>query len=275
MGSVHASCLWKSTAIKRWLHAVFFTLLSLVSILTVDAQVVCQKETNCRCTLSDNSGYYDLGPMVEGTAAPFFTIIPAETPTVTYMYDPCRDFSKVSPSSQCNDVAVCKESDNVYSNLGIHSTSSFIYIPDTSTPMRIVYHNGKSGNESVNTTVQLYCDDTGISQLLFRQSTKSVYLFQLRSPFACLKPVSTSKGLTPGGIICIIFVVVVFVYFVGGFIYLFFFKFESGTKTIPHYEFWSSLPGLIRDGFVYICTCICGDERRMPTTSSGPTYESI
>ena len=47
-----------------------------------------------------------------------------------------------------------------------------------------------------------------------------------------------------------------FVYFAGGFVYLWKAKGAEGNDRIPHYAFWSDLPALVKDGcvyFVYLC----------------------
>ncbi|XP_054770151.2 cation-dependent mannose-6-phosphate receptor-like [Lytechinus pictus] len=252
------------------IKAIILILLSVSTKIINAAEITCTKETNCRCTLSDNSLYYDLEPMVTGVPPPFFN---KYVTNVTYLYDPCRSFSETGVLSECTDAALCSERlGDIYQNLGIHSTSEFHYTPDGgSVKLKLVYHNGKSGAYQINSTVWLTCRTNGISYLELKSYSPTYYLFELFSPFACPKPVPPSSSLSAGGILCILFVVFVTVYFVGGFIYLFFFKYESGTNAIPHHEFWSSLPGLIKDGFLFLISC--GHSNKMQ--SSGPQYDQI
>lgn len=251
--------------------AALFILLSLSTMIISAADVTCIKDNYCRCTLSDNSYYYDLEPMLKGVAPPFFKL---NGENVTYFYDPCRSFSKTGTLSECTNAALCSEKlDDIYQNLGIHDTSEFRYTPDgASVKLKLLYHNGMSGADQINATVWLTCRTGGISSLVLKSSTPTYYLFELFSPFACQKavPIPPSQ-LTAGGVLCIMFVVLVTVYFGGGFIYLFCFKYESGLKAVPHHEFWSSLPGLVKDGFLFSISC--GGSKRMQ--QSGPQYDQI
>lgn len=76
---------------------------------------------------------------------------------------------------------------------------------------------GMSGADQINATVWLTCRTGGISSLVLKSSTPTYYLFELFSPFACQKavPIPPSQ-LTAGGVLCIMFVVLVTVYFGGG-----------------------------------------------------------
>ena len=58
--------------------------------------------------------------------------------------------------------------------------------------------------------------------------------------------------------VIVFFVGLVFPYFVLGSVYLRFGRNATGVEVIPHYEFWSSLPGLVRDGFMFVFNKITG-----------------
>ena len=123
--------------------AALFILLSLSTKIISAAEVTCIKDNYCRCTLSDNSYYYDLEPMLKGVAPPFFKLNGAN---VTYFYDPCRSFSMTGTLSECTNAALCSEklNDDIYQNLGIHDTSEFRYTPDgASVKLKLLYHNGR------------------------------------------------------------------------------------------------------------------------------------
>jgi hypothetical protein len=53
-------------------------------------------------------------------------------------------------------------------------------------------------------------------------------------------------------------VVLAFVYFVGGFIFLRFVKHREGGDAIPNREFWADLPGLVKDGIMFVINKIRG-----------------
>jgi hypothetical protein len=82
------------------------------------------------------------------------------------------------------------------------------------------------------------------------------YHFQWKSVYACpLKKGSSGGGgggLAGGWIFIIVLCCVLFVYFVGGFIFLRFYRKEEGIQNqIPQYSFWVSIPGLVKDGCVF------------------------
>jgi len=61
-----------------------------------------------------------------------------------------------------------------------------------------------------------------------------------------------SSGLSGGSILLIILLVLVVVYIVGGILFNRFYRHESGVGLIPNLEFWSTLPGLVKDGVMFI-----------------------
>ncbi|XP_064613851.1 cation-dependent mannose-6-phosphate receptor-like [Liolophura sinensis] len=81
------------------------------------------------------------------------------------------------------------------------------------------------------------------------------YYLQYSGKYACTEatPISGgSEGLSPGSIICIVFLALLFVYVAGGVAVQIFVRKESGVKAIPQSSFWISLPSLIRDGFFFV-----------------------
>eukprot|EP00048_Salpingoeca_helianthica_P006783 m.102585 g.102585 ORF g.102585 m.102585 type:complete len:288 (+) comp14122_c2_seq1:35-898(+) len=62
---------------------------------------------------------------------------------------------------------------------------------------------------------------------------------------------SSSTSLDVGWILVIVLLCSLFVYFVGGMVFLKYKRQASGREMVPNVEFWSSLPGLIKDGFLF------------------------
>merc|ERR1712050_468611 len=58
-------------------------------------------------------------------------------------------------------------------------------------------------------------------------------------------------GLSDGSILLIVFFVVIVVYFIAGMLFLKFVKKNEGAEIIPNKSFWTALPGLIKDGFLF------------------------
>ncbi|XP_075264093.1 uncharacterized protein LOC142355980, partial [Convolutriloba macropyga] len=62
----------------------------------------------------------------------------------------------------------------------------------------------------------------------------------------------SSGGINGGGIFLIIYFVSIALYLIVGVCYKAFYKGARGTEMLPNTEFWLMVPGLIRDGCLYI-----------------------
>ena len=83
------------------------------------------------------------------------------------------------------------------------------------------------------------------------ENPKLHYNFVWESVYAC--PVSASEGgLTGGGIIMIIVACLIFVYIVGGIIFNAVIRKQRGIEMFPNVTFWVTVPGLVKDGFVFV-----------------------
>ncbi|XP_071500326.1 uncharacterized protein [Diadema antillarum] len=60
-----------------------------------------------------------------------------------------------------------------------------------------------------------------------------------------VRPPPAPKGLTAGGVICIVFICGLCAYFIFGALYMFFFRGARGVEIIPNVNFWRELPILI------------------------------
>jgi cation-dependent mannose-6-phosphate receptor len=66
-----------------------------------------------------------------------------------------------------------------------------------------------------------------------------------------LAPEVIDTGYSGGTVFCILFFTACLLYFGGGIIVRKFLRGAEGQEMVPHYEFWSDLPNLIRDGIVF------------------------
>ncbi|KAK0070612.1 hypothetical protein PV326_002301, partial [Microctonus aethiopoides] len=60
-----------------------------------------------------------------------------------------------------------------------------------------------------------------------------------------------SLGLSTGSVLVILLCVFSSLYFIGGAVALKVFRGAVGLELIPNYDFWSDLPGLVRDGVAF------------------------
>eukprot|EP00040_Diaphanoeca_grandis_P016498 m.85147 g.85147 ORF g.85147 m.85147 type:complete len:273 (+) comp25836_c0_seq1:175-993(+) len=76
--------------------------------------------------------------------------------------------------------------------------------------------------------------------------------YEVEVTFPCVGGNSdAADGIDDGGVLLIVVFVAGFIYFVGGATYLSQVKKLEGNQRIPHVEFWSSLPGLVKEGVMF------------------------
>jgi len=124
--------------------------------------------------------------------------------------------------------------------------------------------------------IQFVCDPTqkdinsGFSYIREDAGTL-VYYFTWTISYAC--PVKPGGGggkdddpaISGGWIFIIILFSLSFLYFVGGVAYQKFKNHATGLELIPNVHFWISLPGLVKDGNLYLyrkCRSLCGGGER-------------
>merc|ERR1712226_652485 len=101
------------------------------------------------------------------------------------------------------------------------------------------------------------------------------YTFNIDSPLACpgAGPSGGGGGLSFAGIALIIFFVLILVYFAGGFVFMKFVKKTEGlVESVPNISFWQDLPGLIKDGAMFIGSKTCC---RGSAGSSASGYDQV
>lgn len=114
------------------------------------------------------------------------------------------------------------------------------------------------GQEGKRTIVMITCvpgEKIGHFRLIEENKDKAAdcyYLFELEHEAVCAE---VEQGLSVGSIVCIVFISLVCVYLIGGFIYQRFVVGAKGMEQIPHVAFWQDLGNLEADGCDLICRC--------------------
>lgn len=143
-------------------------------------------------------------------------------------------------------------------SMGAYAGSTYAATPSkTGTDgygVTIQYING-DGNRQFE--IDLTCDyKTDIGAPVFtEENPKLHYNFQWATKYACPKGSSGGGGgggLSGGSIFLIILLVGGVVYLVGGILFNKFKRQATGVEIIPNVGFWTSLPGLIKDGVMFI-----------------------
>lgn len=78
---------------------------------------------------------------------------------------------------------------------------------------------------------------------------QALYLY---TPYACLRPHVHDSSHSVGGVLLLILGIFLLVYFIGGYFFKYYAYGARGIEAFPHSDFWTNLPGLVRDGIKFI-----------------------
>ncbi|KAK4874525.1 hypothetical protein RN001_013885 [Aquatica leii] len=248
--------------IKNTILSIFLCILFSNRIHSIE-EFVCIETSVCLCNSYDNK-YIDISPLGK-------TNLTVENQNLRFFFYPCRNVSldykdigvNSTATSDCASGAtlcVYNTTDQKLTNLGIVTEGKFSnFYPKTLSFLH--------GNKS--TTVLLECTpDFDISYLVNSVSDGNHYNFTLFSPHSCTK--TAHPGLSVGSTLLILCTTIFGVYLIGGALVLHFLRGARGRETIPNIEFWSSLPGLVKDGTIFVLTG-CNPM----VISSADTYDKI
>ncbi|XP_033122736.1 cation-dependent mannose-6-phosphate receptor-like isoform X2 [Anneissia japonica] len=149
--------------------------------------------------------------------------------------------------------------DHIEHNLGLISKA---HIQFGSNWIFLQYHNGDPygghcKQEGRQSHIMIICDEknelVGNKVVLEENNNRTedcYYLFEITSSIACSE--HPSSGLSLGSILIILFVCVIFVYILGGFVYQRFIIGAKGMEQFPNIAFWRDFGNLVADG----CDCV-------------------
>lgn len=214
----------------------------------------CKRVDNCAC-MFDNEEGYDLSNLSAEKNG-----LNASIGNLTFYFHPCTDIS-IGNKTELNDcyegASVClyNSTDKTYTNLGF-SHEVNVTSEGLMGPVVFVYtHSNK-----VTTIRMEKCLTTGESTLKVGSLIgTNHYELLLHSPSACRRrvyvrndsPEETESHLSTGSVLVIILIVFSSLYFVGGALVLKLLRGAEGREMIPNYDFWVSLPGLVKEGFMF------------------------
>ncbi|XP_070532863.1 cation-dependent mannose-6-phosphate receptor-like isoform X2 [Ptychodera flava] len=133
----------------------------------------------------------------------------------------------------------------------------FVHVPVYS--WMVFVHNGENGIALKLTAVVVRCIESTNDRLLVHgrdTHRPEYYNMTLETKYGCLQrsppPSEPSHGVSIGTMLIVIALSGVILYCGVGFLFQRTVYGAQGMDQIPHYEFWSSLPGLIKDGCGFV-----------------------
>ncbi|XP_069673275.1 uncharacterized protein [Periplaneta americana] len=231
--------------------------------------IICKKLDGCKCVLPDGIGIR-LTPLFEE-----IQWLNATGKNVMFYFHPCStipfgDHNNDADCSTGSSICLYNETTKKYENLGTSEEANFLFSDVSEAPIiRYIHAN-------VTTAIQLSCVYRKQSSLsiIEAHSTGVDHQLKLESYWACpavipqkIKTVydSTTRGLSTGSVLVIIFITFTLLYFVCGAIALKLLRGAEGREMIPNYDFWVDLPNLVKDGVMFV----------LSGCHSSPSYDRI
>ncbi|KAI8481826.1 hypothetical protein Bbelb_404310 [Branchiostoma belcheri] len=247
---------------SRKVHLSLYLSAITVVMIRPTLAATCQQTGPCSCQMDDGSGTIDLSPLA-GSGTPTFSGSATKWPDDNwqYSYNPCVAFDM----QMCYGVAACQvKSDMSGESYDIGSQDGATFSMDGNN-VAITYN---AYDYQRHTIVKLVCSSsTSFTVDGEDPDAQTSFYFTLESPECCVSgpgpgPDPTGPGPNPdptitisisvGSIMCIIFFPTVCIYIVAGVLINKYAREREGRDVFPHLEFWGSLPGLIKDGFLFV-----------------------
>ncbi|XP_065830332.1 cation-dependent mannose-6-phosphate receptor-like [Oscarella lobularis] len=205
--------------------------------------VKCEKKSSCSCDMNNGMGRIDLSSLAsKDKNNPRFN-----ADNNRYTYNPCFSFNQGDCTAE-NEVAVCQLDDGGLS-CGTQTNMTFQYDPGTGI-VSVIYKGGDGDRLS---HIELHCSENSTVFDFVEENPSYHYNFKLYDKNCCF--VSTSNSISAGSILVIIFFCLLVTYFGAGVLYM---KLRSGARgkeMIPNHSFWLGLPGMVKNGILFVFTC--------------------
>ncbi|ESP04870.1 hypothetical protein LOTGIDRAFT_229960 [Lottia gigantea] len=222
---------------------------------SISAQL-CVQTDSCTCRFDDGKASAKLG--IEDGLINLHKIADDGEPVLfdddkgkIYYYTPCSTY----PCTSKTNSALCLAHEQDLGDLNqvkfFTNRSSSLEKPQVS----IIYH---VANSNITSQVDLKCKD--ITEFKFEKMINSTaYLFSLTSPCACIDGCLNGHSISTGSILVLLSFSAFIIYFGVGCLYRNVVLGATGQEVIPNHLFWASLPGLIKDGYLFFLSPCLGD----------------
>jgi len=224
--------------------------------------LVAPSQASCGPLTGADGSKYDLDPLT--TASDY--IGKEEATTYTYYYNFCQNIKTATsctptPAAQVSTTGTCTP-------IGLLPATSIT--ESSKGNIKIVYTNNNDlcGNPKTIpriSTFYLSCSTVEYNLVKIEEPGTCQYVFNIQSKYACpvgSKPPPSGGNnedkMSGGEIFLIIFFVSIAAYFLVGVVVKWRVYNATGVELIPNTELWLGLPGLIRDGFLFVKNKLTG-----------------
>lgn len=225
----------------------FFSLLVILIYCNCYLCENCVFESACKCRFN-NGSVIDLTSIGQHDKARFQNLKAVVKPdNYAYSYNPCFGFKMGPPEGACaNSVAVCQydEKSNLYIDCGDSENVRFHVVKNK---LILVYSASQR-----STNVTLNCSENAIDPILVVNGEMQTEKYEMTLTSRCACPDLCNSHLSTGSVLVILFMIFVALYLILGIVHSSLTRGAHGWELIPHYEFWSDFPLLVRDGCVFV-----------------------
>jgi len=237
----------------------------LMAVLAVLALMVLAASAQADCKGKVGKYEYDLTALAAKIGA--VDLQATDSSNQVYYYRVCG----VVSSSFCQTVtdntpAVCQKDSRIpaqYHDCGSQKTAKFQKLPSgsESSGFTLAFSGGEEDRAAM---IYFKCDekvDNGVLKFVKEDPVKT-YDLEYVSKYACPKNGGggggggggddDDGGISGGWIFIIILSSLIVLYIIGGVAFNKFYRHHEGKEIIPNVEFWTSLPGLVKDGHLFI-----------------------
>ncbi|XP_065830100.1 uncharacterized protein [Oscarella lobularis] len=234
-----------------WTH--FVAVLVLVG-RAASQDVECVRKSTCSCKMSDESGVINLSPLQANNKDEARFVVYDDHHKYGYAFNPCHAFNDENGCSVDDDVAVCQRAPGGHASIcGLQGNATFT-VDQATKEVNVSFQQGTGGRSS---SIKLVCNeamnDSAAVWSFLGENPRLHYNFRFESKCCCPDGCPFENGgISAGSILVIVFFGLITVYFVAGILVMKFKSGAQGKEMIPNVSFWASLPGLVKDGFLFV-----------------------
>ncbi|CAH1116041.1 unnamed protein product [Phaedon cochleariae] len=243
---------------------VIFVLFSATFSLNYCLAESCVKQNPCLCEIEDDTKI-DISTLMSSLTPQYLEDSQGNR---TYYFSGCRD-ANVTVNTYQNGTApkyilgslIQVENGKNSPDITVLGLAHEIHFnKNAENKYEIVYNNNHTSK------IELICDDFKVP--LFKTIDSINKEFAIASPKACL--VVEPQGMSGGSKFIIVLIIIISVYFIGGGLVMYLIRGARGIEVIPNIEFWRNLPGLVKDGIIFLLSGC-----RPTLVTSAETYDRI
>jgi hypothetical protein len=219
----------------------------------------CEKINPCRCRRQSDGYEINLESLSPKDGSSAFSDYDPHATTTKYIWNPCFSLTECLGEK---DSSLCQLMTSILKQqFQIGTLATAVFKPPTTigSEARIEYTSiSQKDGKLRKSYVDLQCDKTSgaVDEFTSKgENPELVYGFNFRSKVACFQPGQGGGGdggWSLGDWLLLIFFLAIILYLILGITFNIFYKKSSGVEIVPNVYVWIVVPGLIKEGALFI-----------------------